>query len=252
MRSVTWFCVALAVAGVAGCKKEAKPSAKNGEKAVTATPKPGDPASTKDPKELAKPPEPKFPWSTDYSAQTAKLQGAWLVKDVGYLGSVQAWSVEGNKVTMFDPKKKAEQVGELIFEAPCELTLTVKTAGGSEGWGATLVVNGDTLHLGLGSGGVRNGDEIIACMSRGIYHLKGGECTLWNERFGEWETAKATCSFDDESFKGKAGEESEDELRFVAPNVLMTDQLAGNKPEKQADWAAAKAKADELTAKRPG
>ncbi len=249
-RAQIWFSTAFmlaGLAGVAGCKKE--------EKALTETAKTGDPASAKDPKEPARPPEPakpKLPWSTDYGALTAKLQGAWLVKDVGYLGSVQAWNVEGSKVTMYDPKKKAEQIGELTFEAPCDVTMTVKTADGSEGWGATLVVDGDTVHLGLGSGGMRNGDEVVACMGRGVYYLKGGECSLWNERFGEWETAKATCSFDDKSFKGKVGEESEDELRFTAPNVLMTDQLAGNKPEKQPDWAAAKAKADDLAAKKPG
>src|SRR5688572_11008176 len=103
----TLICLSLALA-LAGCKKEEK-AATN----PTAVSKPGDPPSSKDPTEVVKPAAAKVPWGNDYGALTAKLQGAWLVKDVGYLGSVQAWNVEGTKVTMYDPKKKAEQVGEL-------------------------------------------------------------------------------------------------------------------------------------------
>jgi hypothetical protein len=250
MRAAICFALSLSLSlplALTACKKEEKAASS------TATPKVGDPATSKDPTEV-KPeaPKSKVPWSTDYSALTNKLQGAWVMQDVGSLGSIQAWNVEGTKVTMYDPRKKSEQVGELTFDAPCDVTMTVKTADGSEGWGATLAIVGDTVHLGLGSAGTKSGDEVIACMGRGVYYLKGTECSRWSEHFGEWETEKATCSVDDKSFKGKVGEESEDELRFLAPNVLMTDQLDGNKPEKLPDWAAAKAKADELAAKKSG
>jgi hypothetical protein len=239
-------CATLAALCLGACNKKE-------EKVASSATKTGEPGSSKVAAEV-KPeaPKGKVPWGADYAAVTAKLQGSWLVTDVGYLGSVQAWNVEGAKVTMYDPKKKTEQVGELSFDAPCEVTLTVKTADGSEGWGASLAVDGDTIYLGLGSSGVRNGDEVVACMGRGVYYLKGSECSLWSEHFGDWESEKATCSVDDKSFKGKAGEGSEDSMDFKAPNVLMTDQLAGNKPEKQPDWAAAKAKADEKVAKTPG
>lgn len=241
MRPTISILMGLALA-LAGCKKEEK--AATGGAPVTATPKVGQPESGKP----IQPAGPKFPWNTDYAPLVAKLQGAWLIKDVGYIGSVQAWNVEGNKVTMYDPKKKTETAAELIFNTPCDVDLKVKTADGEESWGSTLVVSGDTVHLGLGSGGIKTGDEMVVCASMGTYYLKGGECTFWKETWDKWESKKAECSFDDKSFKGKT-DEYDDEYRFQAPGVVMTDQLAANKPERQADWATAKAKADGSVAK---
>lgn len=194
----------------------------------------------------------KTPWSIDYGELQLKLRGAWLVQDVGYLGSIQAWNVEGTKVTVYDPKKKTEQVGEISFDAPCDLTLWVKTAYGPEGWGAGLAVDGETIYLGLGNGGVKKGDEVVACIGPGVYYMKGSECSLWTEDFGEWRSKPATCTVDEKSFKGKSGDASEDELDFFKPGVLMTDQLAGKKAGRHGDWAAAKAKADELAAQQAG
>jgi hypothetical protein len=197
---------------------------------------------------------PELPWNTDYRALTAKLQGLWVVKGIGEAGSVAAWKVEGTRVTFYDARKKTEQVGELIFEAPCAVKLRSRTG---EGWGAGLVVSGDVVYLGLGDGGMKHGDEIVACAWGGLFHLKASECSAWIRRFDEWKRAeaKAICSFDGKVFKGEVDKglrPGRVELRFAAPGTLLSEQLAANRAERQTNWAAAKAKADELAAKTPG
>jgi hypothetical protein len=157
---------------------------------------------------------PELPWNTDYRALTAKLQGLWVVKGIGEAGSVAAW-------------------------------------------GAGLVVSGDVVYLGLGDGGMKHGDEIVACAWGGLFHLKASECSAWIRRFDEWKRAeaKAICSFDGKVFKGEVDKglrPGRVELRFAAPGTLLSEQLAANRAERQTNWAAAKAKADELAAKTPG
>jgi len=205
--------------------------------------KPAVPTKTAEPTEAAKPAKPAVPWSTDNSAAIAKLQGTWLVKGFGSYGSVSAWKFDGAKVTVYDPRTKTETPDVLIFESPCSVRL-------DSGYGGTLVIDGDKVYLGLGDGGTKQGDTIIACMGSGTVYSTPAGCTTYQEDFGKWKLIETTCSRPDGLFV--ANEKSsygENKLRFWNDHTLLTDQLAANKLTKQADWAAAKAAADKLVKK---
>ena len=191
----------------------------------------------------AEPEKPKVPWSTDYSAEIAKLQGAWVVKGFGSYGSVSAWKFDGAKVTVYDPREKKETPDVLLFESPCSVRL-------DSGYGGTLVIDGDAVYLGLGGGGTKQGDTIVACMGSGTVYSTSTSCTTYKEDFGKYVTIDTTCARPEGRFVAtEKSEYGESSLRFWNDHTLLTDQLASSKLVKQADWTAAKAAADRLVRK---
>lgn len=219
-----------------GNEKAARGSQVATHDAQASTPKPAKPS------EPPKPEQPKPPWNTDTSASVSKLQGAWLVKGFGMYGAVSAWKFDGTKVTVYDPSKKTETPDVLIFESPCAVRL-------DSGYGGTLIIDGDDVYLGLGMGGFKQGDTIIACMHSGTTYSTPAGCTTWKNEFGRWSTVETTCSRPEGRFvateKSNYGEGS---IRFWNERILLTDQLHDNKLTKQASWDVAKAAADKLVA----
>ena len=187
------------------------------------------------------PPEdkPDVPWSDDHSAELAKLQGAWIVKGFGSYGAVSAWNVDGAKVTVYNPKTHTETPDVLLFESPCAVRL-------DSGDGGTLVIDGDTVYLGLGAGGMKLGDTLYACLGSGTVVATPAGCTTYHSEFGKWSKLDTTCKQQGQELvaKTKEGESSE---RFVNERTLLSSQLAASKLAKQKDWAAAKAAADRLS-----
>ena len=186
------------------------------------------------------PPEdkPDVPWSDDHSAALAKLQGAWIVKGFGRYGAVSAWNVDGAKVTVYDPKTHAETPDVLLFESPCAVRL-------DSGDGGTLVIDGDTVYLGLGAGGMKLGDTLYACLGSGTVVATPAGCTTYHAEFDKWSKLDTTCKQDKQQFSAKT-KDDEDSARFANDHTLLSSQLAGSKLAKQTDWAAAKAAADRL------
>lgn len=185
--------------------------------------------------------KPKLPWGTDHSDKIAKLQGAWVVKGFGSYGNVEAWKFDGAKVTVYDPAKKSERPDVLLFRSPCEVRL-------DSGNGGTLVTDGDTVYLGLGGGGWKQGDTIIACMGSGTVYATPAGCTTYRQ-FGGYEVIETTCSQLEGRFVTvEKSSKRERSLRFWNDRLLLSDQLAANKLEKQPDWETAKAAADKLAA----
>lgn len=178
---------------------------------------------------------------------TARLQGAWVLRDVSFLGSVEAWEVKGDKVTVFDGTK--EETLELAVEAPCQLTTTKRNPdGSSQGGTSHFVFAGDTLHLGLGDAGVKLGDTVVGCMSNGVYLWKGGTCQFFTEMFDKWDAKEATCSLAGDLFKAANPTFKHEGEMKLAGDVLMSDQLRANPAVKVKDLAEAKARVTELKA----
>jgi hypothetical protein len=184
------------------------------------------------------PAKPAVPWSADNSAAIAKLQGAWLVKGFGSYGAVSAWKFDGAKVTVYDPSKKAETPDELLFESPCSVRL-------DSGYGGTLVIDGDAVSLGLGGGGTKQGDTLVACMGSGTVYATPAGCAAYHIGLHEVEKIDATCKTTAARFvETEQTNYGESSLRFFNDHTLLTDQLAASKLTKLASWDAAKAAAD--------
>ena len=229
------ICVAVVV-GLAGCgkSKDDKLPPAGESKAVTA-----DKAVT--------PPAPSGPWQLDAAAVQAKLQGPWVLKNVAYAGSVEAWEVKGDKVRIWDSKQHKESTATLSLASPCQLML--KSGSDAAGWETsylTFAFDGDKLYLGLGQAGVKQGDAIIACTSRGTFVMKGTDCKVYKENFGHWEAQDgAKCALEGDTLKVSApGDASASELK-LQNTILLDEQLRNpfSPPQRAASYDDAKAQA---------
>jgi hypothetical protein len=217
------------VLACAACSKKTNdaPKATTG----SATPK-----TTETPK-----PKSNTPWDFDAAALQAKFQGAWVVKDHGYLGSTEAWEVKGDQVKIWDAKQNKETTATLVVKGPC--VYEMKEGDGSSTT-SHYVIDGDTIHMGLGDAGVKQGDKVIACMSNGVFVLDGGKCTFYLDSFGKWEPEDATCSVEGDKLKAANTSFKFEGEMTAHSNVFATDQLWNNPPPvKAASYDEAKAKA---------
>jgi hypothetical protein len=191
----------------------------------------------------AETPKPKSdtPWDFDAAALQAKFQGAWVVKDHGYLGSSEAWEVKGDQVKIWDAKRDKETTATLVVKGPC--VYEMKESDGSSTT-SHYVIDGDTLHMGLGDAGVKVGDKVIACMSNGVFVLDGGKCTFYMDNFGKWSPEEGTCSIEGDTFKAANTSFKYEGSMPAHGSVFASDQLWNNPPPvKAASYDEAKAKA---------
>lgn len=170
-----------------------------------------------------------------------KWQGAWVLES-GALGHYEAWEVKGTKVTTWDGK--VEKTRDLEIDAPCGGRVVEKTKdGGSSGSGITFVFEGDTLHTGMGSAGLKKGDKYLACGSGKIFVFDGKSCVAHENNFGRWENKPTECKLDGGKLVAKRPGMGDMSSTFnVVGDVLMDDQMKGNKVEKVASFAEAKSK----------
>jgi hypothetical protein len=170
-----------------------------------------------------------------------KWQGAWVL-ETGALGHYEAWEVKGNTVTTWDGK--VEKTVELQIDSPCSGQVIEKGKDGSKsGSGLTFVFEGDTLHTGMGDAGIKKGDKVLACGAGKIFVFDGKTCAAHENFFGRWQQEKTECKLEGGKFTGKRpGMGSMTTEMTVAGDILMTDQMKGNKVEKAASFAEAKTK----------
>ena len=187
-----------------------------------------------------KKPKSDAPWDFDAAAVQAKLQGAWIVKDQGYLGSREAWEIKGDTIKMWDAKKDKETTAKITIKGPCVLEMTEENGSGTV---SHYVFDGDTLHMGLGDAGVKQGDKIIACMSNGVFVSDGGKCTFYLDNFGKWSPEEGKCGVEGTEFKASNTSFKYEGSMTARGNVFATDQLWNNQPVKAASYDEAKAKA---------
>jgi len=169
-----------------------------------------------------------------------KWQGSWVL-ETGALGHYEAWEVSGTKVTSWDGKK--EMVRELQIDSPCDGQVIEKSGGGSSSNHLTFVFDGDKLHTGMGSAGLKKGDKYLACGSGKIFVFDGKSCTAHENNFGRWESKPTECKLDGGKLVAKRPGMGDMSSTFnVVGDTLLDDQMKGNKVEKAASFAAAKTK----------
>jgi hypothetical protein len=117
-----------------------------------------------------------------------RWQGAWVVHDAEYPGSVQAWSVRGDHVTVYDAAQRTRWEGSFSLSSPCHVARTQPIDGGSSDAVTTtntFVFASDGLHVGMGTvaGGLRRGSLVTACVGDHLYTFDTGtrSCQRWNE-----------------------------------------------------------------------
>jgi hypothetical protein len=174
----------------------------------------------------------------DLATTAKKLQGTWVFK--GNMDKPTVWSIAGDKVTTTTGGAAADEVAALTIVAPCEAKATITKGSGSESMTFGFAIDGDTVYMGLGASGVKQGDVIAVCMDSDVYVLKAGKCQkgtedMFHEGTWKWEPAP-DCKLEGTTFSANGTT-----LELIG-NALVSDQMKGNKAEKVADLAAGKAK----------
>ena len=185
---------------------------------------------------------PNAPWPIDTSALLARLQGAWVLRDEQEIGSVAAWEVRGDHVTIWDAKTEQETAATIVFDAPCQYQLHFDN-GYTTG---RFVFDGTTLHAGLGDAGVKLEDRLIACTEIGGVVLSGTTCTFHYQYGDSWLNYSVECSLSGDTLTIRIPRADYVPELTLHGNVLADDQLWKNTPLHVASYAEAKAKAKAL------
>jgi hypothetical protein len=220
-----WIAIVVAV-GVVGCGKKEEGTSETSAK----------PSAKAEAPKAASP----FAEFGDTAAIARKLEGgAWLVGGSS-LGQKEVWEVKGGDITV--ATTSGEKKLKLEVKSPCHLETIEESGGGRSSTTTHFVMDGDSLYAGLGDAGLKQGGDVLACVSNAVYTLKGGTCLRWDESMfdkGKWESKPAECALTGDVFEVKGDYGSK---LTVKGNVLFTEQMAANKAEKLPDLAAAKAK----------
>jgi hypothetical protein len=171
-----------------------------------------------------------------------KWEGTWVTGKGDFGG--QVWDVKGTDVTVFDPSANKETKYKLKVSTPCSVGL----AEGMMTQTYTYVWDGDTLYAGMGSGGFKKGEDAIVCgagMFNEVFMVKGGKCQSCSEDLlskGKWTCKDAPdCKLTAEAFEIPSKFGDGKTTLAVKGNLILSDQMAGNKADKVADMAAGKA-----------
>jgi hypothetical protein len=101
-----------------------------------------------------------------------RWQGAWVVRDTEYPGSVQAWNVHGSSIEVYDPAARRTQEQHFRIQSPCSVVRTQSLGGGEEtSTTSTFAFAADGLHVASGdeAGGLRQGPLLTACIGDHVY-----------------------------------------------------------------------------------
>ena len=111
-----------------------------------------------------------------------RWQGAWVIHDTDYPGSVQAWAVQGSSVDVYDPRSGQDRRERFTLVSPCRL---VRTQYNGSGEAETVSTNTfafapDGLHVApaQSAGGLKRGNLITACIGDNVYTFdtQSGQC----------------------------------------------------------------------------
>jgi hypothetical protein len=181
-------------------------------------------------------------------------QGAWVVRDAEYPGSIQAWSVQGNSVVVYDPYSGSRESQRFTLQSPCRLVRTEPLGGGSSIVTAnTFAFAVDGLHVGpaAAAGGARRGALLTACVGHHVYTVdtRTGRCLEQPADLSMGPmTSDADCSVSGTppSLVLRRPEEGRDVQLSVWGNGLLSPELVGSISERQPSFNAAVQRADAL------
>jgi hypothetical protein len=186
--------------------------------------------------------------------RTRAWQGAWVVRDADYPGSVEAWNVHGDTIERYDPVAHRSARQHLAFESPCRLVRTqVIGSGGAVVSRNTFAFAPDGLHVAPAqtAGGVRQGDLLTACIGDRVYTFdtRSQDCQEWNKTMSgsplpaeECATQATPPSFVLRRFLGGGDVEL-----TIAGDALLSVGLLGHVSERAASFDAAMRRAEALS-----
>jgi len=187
-----------------------------------------------------------------------RWQGAWVVRDADYPGSIQAWSVRGDRVSVYDAVRRDTVRERFALVSPCRLQRTLVLAHGSEDTSRdTFVFADDGLHVARApaSGGSRVGELVTACIGEHVYRYwaNSQRCLQWDAAMtGPPVTPNAECAIVSDgvttSFVVRPLEGGSSLHVDLYGQALLSDPLLAHVAERSPDFDAAKARADRLRA----
>ncbi len=181
-------------------------------------------------------------------------QGAWVVRDADYRGSVQAWNVHGSTVDVYDPVVRRTELQHFTLESPCRL---VRLQSLDRGAGVVMSRNTfafapDGLHVApaQAGGGLRRGTLLMACIDDHVYTFdtRSRQCLRWNRAMSGSPTATAQCAVSPPSFVLRHFTGGEDVFLNFAGDALLSTELAAQVSERQASFHSAIQRAEVLSA----
>ncbi len=190
-----------------------------------------------------------------------RWQGAWVLRDAERPGSVEAWSVRGATVRVYDAQARRSVDEDFALVSPCRATRT-RHLGLGRGPGAearttsyTFVFAGDGLYVGPPSapGGFQRDGRVVACIGAHVFSfdVRTGGCARWNETMsGAPESSDVECVVEN-GFVGRAfvvrplGGGQSTELDFYG-DALLSPALAALRAEPTASYDEAVRRAEVL------
>jgi hypothetical protein len=128
-----------------------------------------------------------------------RWQGAWVIRS-GPIGKLEAWSVEGDQVTISDGSRSERYRLEVV--APCKAGLVSETALGATTNYFSFAFDGEQLYAGASRAGIRQGDSIVACSLSGLVTWTEKRCSHWEKSLDEeWSRTSLSCSVREEEAK---------------------------------------------------
>jgi hypothetical protein len=181
-------------------------------------------------------------------------QGAWIVRNAEYPGSIGAWSVHGASVTVYDPVTRRTEEQEFVLESPCRLVR-------KESRRQSTVLTNNTFAFAPGglyvasaqaAGGLRTGSVVTACVDDDVYTFdtRSHRCQKRNATSGHGPTpASGECVLDSSSFVIRRPGAGNDVRLNFSGDALLSPNLAAQVAEPQASFEAAILRANALVAR---
>jgi hypothetical protein len=130
---------------------------------------------------------------------TQAWQGAWVVRDADYPGSVQAWMVRGSEVTVYDAGRRDAVEETFVIVSPCRVERTRPLDQGSQSivTADTFAFASDGLHIALppAAGGMAESGAAWVCVDDSVYTVDGplSACRRWASSLTVELTRSAEC-----------------------------------------------------------
>jgi hypothetical protein len=125
--------------------------------------------------------------TVDLARDAREWRGAWVVRDADYPGSVQAWSVNGSSVSVYDATRRRTEKQRFSLVSPCRIARTRTLPDGtSVKTYDTFVFARDGLHVAQApaSGGFRRDGRVTACIDDHVYtfEVQSTRCRRYSAR----------------------------------------------------------------------
>jgi hypothetical protein len=182
---------------------------------------------------------------------TRRWQGAWVVRDAAFPGSVEAWNVHDDSVTVYEPITGRTQEEHFALQSPCAIVRTQPRSQSTLVTTNTFVFAPSGLRIAApqAAGGLRRGETVTVCIDRHVYTFdtRTRTCRKWNETMtGSPAPATTECVLDARSFVVRPSGTGQDVRLSVSGDAVVSSELAVQVVEPQVSFPAAIDRANAL------